>query len=30
MVPFLLVSWVVLIYASYKISLRVLDKAGKL
>jgi hypothetical protein len=30
MVAFLLVSWIALIYVSYKVSLRVLDKAGKL
>jgi hypothetical protein len=30
MVAFLIVSWIVLIYASYKVSLRVLDKAGKM
>gem|GEM_PF-2755831 len=30
MVPFLIVSWVVLIIASYKLSVRALEKAGKL
>jgi hypothetical protein len=30
MVAFLLVSWIALIYVSYKVSLRVLDKAGKM
>lgn len=30
MEAFLLISWVVLIIASYKVSVKVLDKAGKL
>jgi hypothetical protein len=30
MVPFLLISWVGLIYLSYKVSCTVLEKAGKL
>ncbi len=30
MVPFLIISWIGLIYLSYKVSCRVLEKAGKL
>jgi hypothetical protein len=30
MVAFLIVSWMVVIYASYKLSVKALDKAGKL
>jgi len=30
MVPFLIVSWVALIVVSYELSVKVLEKAGKL
>ncbi len=30
MVAFLIISWIVLIYVSYKLSVRALEKAGKL
>jgi hypothetical protein len=30
MVAFLIVSWMVVIYASYKLSVKALEKAGKL
>ncbi len=30
MVPFLIVSWVALIVVSYKLSVKALEKAGKL
>jgi len=30
MIAFLLISWIVLIYASYKLSVKALDKAGLL
>ena len=30
MVAFLIISWVVVIYASYKLSVKALEKAGKL
>jgi hypothetical protein len=30
MVPFLIISWVALIVVSYKLSVKVLEKAGKL
>lgn len=30
MIAFLLVTWIVLIFASYKLSVKALEKAGKL
>lgn len=30
MIAFLIISWMVVIYASYKLSIKALEKAGKL